>query len=320
MSEVIVKTDKLCADFKIKDKMVRAVNQVSLSLEQGKTLVILGESGSGKSTYMKALLRILPKTAAVAGKAEFLGRDLFGMSEKEFRDIRGNQMAMIYQDSLSALDPMYKVGYQVAETIHAHTQLSKAEARERVEELFVKVGIPSPKERMNAYPHEMSGGMRQRAVIAMALCCNPSLLLADEPTTALDVTIQAQILNLFLELQESDQMSIMMVTHDIGVAAQVADQIAIMYGGIILEYGATKAVLETPANPYTKALIAALPKSGNRERLTAIEGQPPTIVHMPPGCPFSNRCAYATDACRAAIPELQPIDEDHMTACHMNLN
>ena len=320
MSEVIVKTDKLCADFKIKDKMVRAVNQVSLSLEQGKTLVILGESGSGKSTYMKALLRILPKTAAVAGKAEFLGRDLFGMSEKEFRDIRGNQMAMIYQDSLSALDPMYKVGYQVAETIHAHTQLSKAEARERVEELFVKVGIPSPKERMNAYPHEMSGGMRQRAVIAMALCCNPSLLLADEPTTALDVTIQKQILNLFLELQESDQMSIMMVTHDIGVAAQVADQIAIMYGGIILEYGATKAVLETPANPYTKALIAALPKSGNRERLTAIEGQPPTIAHMPPGCPFSNRCAYATDACRAAIPELQPIDEDHMTACHMNLN
>ena len=320
MSEVIVKTDKLCADFKIKDKMVRAVNQVSLSLEQGKTLVILGESGSGKSTYMKALLRILPKTAAVAGKAEFLGRDLFGMSEKEFRDIRGNQMAMIYQDSLSALDPMYKVGYQVAETIHAHTQLSKAEARERVEELFVKVGIPSPKERMNAYPHEMSGGMRQRAVIAMALCCNPSLLLADEPTTALDVTIQKQILNLFLELQESDQMSIMMVTHDIGVAAQVADQIAIMYGGIILEYGATKAVLETPANPYTKALIAALPKSGNRERLTAIEGQPPTIVHMPPGCPCSNRCAYATDACRAAIPELQPIDEDHMTACHMNLN
>ena len=307
MSEVIVKTDKLCADFKIKDKMVRAVNQVSLSLEQGKTLVILGESGSGKSTYMKALLRILPKTAAVAGKAEFLGRDLFGMSEKEFRDIRGNQMAMIYQDSLSALDPMYKVGYQVAETIHAHTQLSKAEARERVEELFVKVGIPSPKERMNAYPHEMSGGMRQRAVIAMALCCNPSLLLADEPTTALDVTIQKQILNLFLELQESDQMSIMMVTHDIGVAAQVADQIAIMYGGIILEYGATKAVLETPANPYTKALIAALPKSGNRERLTAIEGQPPTIVHMPPGCPFSNRCAYATDACRAAIPECSPL-------------
>ena len=268
---------------------------------------------------MKALLRILPKTAAVEGQAEFLGNDLFRMSEKEFRDIRGNRMAMIYQDSLSALDPMYKVGYQIVETIRAHSSLTKAEARERVEELFVKVGIPSPRGADERLPtrderrHAPAGGHRYGAVLQSLPAAG------GRAHNGPGCHHPKQILNLFLELQESDRMSIMMVTHDIGVAAQVADQIAIMYGGIILECGATRQVLETPANPYTKALIAALPKSGNRERLVAIEGQPPTIVHMPPGCPFSNRCAYATEACRQSVPELKPIDEHHMTACHMNL-
>ena len=318
MSDIIVKTTGLCADFKIKDRMVRAVNRVSLSLERGKTLVILGESGSGKSTYMKALLRILPKTAAVEGQAEFLGNDLFRMSEKEFRDIRGNRMTMIYQDSLSALDPMYKVGYQIVETIRAHSSLTKAEARERVEELFVKVGIPSPRERMNAYPHEMSGGMRQRAVIAMALCCNPCLLLADEPTTALDVTIQKQILNLFLELQESDRMSIMMVTHDIGVAAQVADQIAIMYGGIILECGATRQVLETPANPYTKALISAipLPKYNAPDNQIILKGEITSPINVTKSCRFAPRCVYAKPECFENEPQLEEIEKDHFVKCH----
>ena len=292
---------------------VKALDGVKLDVKEGEVHALCGENGAGKSTLMKIIAGAQGYTS---GHMYINDQEVVFHSTKE-ADNMG--MAMIYQDSLSALDPMYKVGYQIVETIRAHSSLTKAEARERVEELFVKVGIPSPRERMNAYPHEMSGGMRQRAVIAMALCCNPCLLLADEPTTALGVTIQKQILNLFLELQESDRMSIMMVTHDIGVAAQVADQIAIMYGGIILECGATRQVLETPANPYTKALIAALPKSGNRERLVAIEGQPPTIVHMPPGCPFSNRCAYATEACRQSVPELKPIDEHHMTACHMNL-
>lgn len=320
MSEVIVKTDKLCADFKIKDKMVRAVNQVSLSLEQGKTLVILGESGSGKSTYMKALLRILPKTAAVTGKAEFLGRDLFGMSEKEFRDIRGNQMAMIYQDSLSALDPMYKVGYQVAETIHAHTQLSKAEARERVEELFVKVGIPSPKERMNAYPHEMSGGMRQRAVIAMALCCNPSLLLADEPTTALDVTIQAQILELMKDLQKKLGMAIIMITHDLGVIADMCDEIIVMYAGRICERGTVDEIFYNPKHEYTKGLLRSIPKLDSRnQRLIPIAGSPVDLTSMPAGCAFASRCDCAMKICLTDLPEELPINENHRAACWMNV-
>ena len=257
MSDIIVKTTGLCADFKIKDRMVRAVNRVSLSLERGKTLVILGESGSGKSTYMKALLRILPKTAAVEGQAEFLGNDLFRMSEKEFRDIRGNRMAMIYQDSLSALDPMYKVGYQIVETIRAHSSLTKAEARERVEELFVKVGIPSPRERMNAYPHEMSGGMRQRAMIAIALACSPKLLIADEPTTALDVTIQAQILNLIKRLNRELDMTTILITHDLGVVATLCDKVVVMYGGLIMEDGTVEEIFYHPKHPYTCLLYTS---------------------------------------------------------------
>ena len=318
MSDTIVKTTDLSVAFKVKKDLVPAVRQVSLSLEKGRTLVILGESGSGKSTYMKALLRILPHDAAIDGAAEFMGEDLLLKNEKEMRELRGDRISMIYQDSLSALDPMYKVGDQVIETIRAHRKsVSRAEAREQAEQLFVKVGIPSPRERMRTYPHELSGGMRQRAVIAMSLCCSPYLLLADEPTTALDVTIQKQILNLFLELQEKDGMSIMMVTHDIGVAAQVADEIAIMYGGIIMEYGSTREVLEEPANPYTRALIAALPKSGDRGRLVAIDGQPPTIVSMPSGCPFADRCAYATQICKSSIPHLTPVTQTHQTACHL---
>ena len=228
MSDIIVKTNGLCADFKIKDRMVRAVNRVSLSLERGKTLVILGESGSGKSTYMKALLRILPKTAAVEGQAEFLGNDLFRMSEKEFRDIRGNRMAMIYQDSLSALDPMYKVGYQIVETIRAHSSLTKAEARERVEELFVKVGIPSPRERMNAYPHEMSGGMRQRAALIRTLALEPDLLLLDEPFSALDYQTRLTVCDDISTIIRSRKKTAVLITHDLSEAVSAADRILIL--------------------------------------------------------------------------------------------
>ena len=299
---------------------VKAVRGISFDVNQGEVLGIVGESGSGKSVTSLSIMGLLQHPGRVVdGEIFFQDQDILSYGKRRMRRVRGKEIAMIFQDPMTSLNPVYTVGNQIMEMLQEHEDIGKGEAKRRAIEMLRMVGIPSPEKRIHNYPHELSGGMRQRAVIAMALCCNPCLLLADEPTTALDVTIQKQILNLFLELQESDRMSIMMVTHDIGVAAQVADQIAIMYGGIILECGATRQVLETPANPYTKALIAALPKSGNRERLVAIEGQPPTIVHMPPGCPFSNRCTYATEACRQSVPELKPIDEHHMTACHMNL-
>lgn len=315
MSDILV-TENVCVDFIIKKRRVPAVRNVSLSLKEGKTLVVLGESGSGKSTYMKSFLKILPSNAIISGTVNFMGGNLLEKSEKSLREIRGNSVAMIYQDSLSALDPMYRVGDQIVETIRAHENVTKQEAVKRAKSLFAKVGIPSPEERMKAYPHEMSGGMRQRAVIAMALACNPKVLLADEPTTALDVTIQKQILRLFRDLQKEDRMAVMMVTHDIGVAAQIGDEIAVLYGGRVVEAGSAEEVLEHPANPYTKALISALPQRGHRGPLRAIDGQPPIITRMPAGCPFSNRCKLVTDQCKKEIPELHKVGGTHVSACH----
>ena len=297
-----------------------AVRGIDLTVQDGEIMGLVGESGSGKTvTAMMVSGLLRPEQADFRGRILLDGEDLLHAGGQRIRAIQGKDICVVFQEPMSAMDPTMRIGKQVEECLRVHTDLSAQERRQRALQALRDVELPDPEGVYRKYPHELSGGMLQRVMIAAAIVARPRLLLADEPTTALDVTIQKQILNLFLELQESDRMSIMMVTHDIGVAAQVADQIAIMYGGIILECGATRQVLETPANPYTKALIAALPKSGNRERLVAIEGQPPTIVHMPPGCPFSNRCAYATEACRQSVPELKPIDEHHMTACHMNL-
>ena len=297
-----------------------AVRGIDLTVQDGEIMGLVGESGSGKTvTAMMVSGLLRPEQADFRGRILLDGEDLLHAGGQRIRAIQGKDICVVFQEPMSAMDPTMRIGKQVEECLRVHTDLSAQERRQRALQALRDVELPDPEGVYRKYPHELSGGMLQRVMIAAAIVARPRLLLADEPTTALDVTIQKQILNLFLELQESDRMSIMMVTHDIGVAAQVADQIAIMYGGIILECGATRQVLETPANPYTKALIAALPKSGNRERLVAIEGQPPTIVHMPPGCPFSNRCAYATEACRQSVPELKPINEHHMTACHMNL-
>lgn len=316
MTELLRVAD-LVTEFNTKNGMVAAVRGVSLEVRNGKTLVVLGESGSGKSVMMRSILRLTPPGSRVSGSIQLLQQELLSKTKKEMEMIRGNRIAMIFQDALSALDPLYHVGDQVIEAIQAHQKISKKGARNLVIELFKKVGIPSPEERIKSFPHEMSGGMRQRAVIAMALACNPDLLLADEPTTALDVTIQAQILRLFKEIQAEYGMSIVLVTHDIGVAAEMADDIAVMYAGKIVEYGRAKHVLANSSHPYTLGLIGATPVRGHKGKLTTIPGQPPLLAQMPPGCAFSQRCPSATSRCREEMPSFVDLGSGHKAACFL---
>jgi oligopeptide/dipeptide ABC transporter ATP-binding protein len=316
MSEIILSIKELVTEFPIKNRLVPAVRGVSLDVKKGKTLVILGESGSGKSVMLRSILRVLPRGADTKGSVIFNGQELLCKNEKEMRDIRSNRIAMVFQDSLSALDPLYRVGQQVGETIAAHQKTAKPTIKNKVIQLFEKVGIPSPRERVHAYPHEMSGGMRQRAVIAMSLSCTPDLLLADEPTTALDVTIQAQILKLFKQIQVEYGMTVILVTHDIGVAAEMADEIAVMYAGKIVEYGEAKQILTAPAHPYTIGLISSTPQKGKKDRLKVIPGQPPSILNMPSGCAFADRCYKVASRCRTELPQHFEIEPFHTAACH----
>ncbi|NHN31739.1 ABC transporter ATP-binding protein [Paenibacillus agricola] len=314
MDEVL-KIENLVAEFSTNRGMVAAVRGVSLRVPKGKTLVVLGESGSGKSVMLRSILRMTPIGSRLSGTICFQDEELLEKSDKEIQAIRGNKIAMIFQDSLSALDPLYRVGAQIEETIMAHQKVRRSQAKEQVVELFRKVGIPSPQERAKVYPHQMSGGMRQRAVIAMALACTPELLLADEPTTALDVTIQSQILHLFKEIQAEYGMSIIMVTHDIGVAAEIADEIAVMYAGRIVEFGSMKQILSSPAHPYTKGLIAATPRQGHKGRLVTIPGLPPSIANMPTGCAFAERCPEAQPACSKQTPAFVLLNPWQRAAC-----
>ncbi|OZB94968.1 ABC transporter ATP-binding protein [Paenibacillus sp. XY044] len=311
----LLEIDSLVTSFPTKKGMADAVRGVTLRVKKGKTTVILGESGSGKSVMLRSILRLTQRGSNIAGSVKLEGEELLDKSPKEMVAIRGNRVAMIFQDALSALDPLYRVGDQLKETIMVHQKVKKSEAKEKVIELFRKVGIPSPEERVRAYPHEMSGGMRQRAVIAMALGCHPELLLADEPTTALDVTIQAQILRLFRELQAEYGMSIVLVTHDIGVAAEMADEIAVMYAGKIVEFGPAEEVLTRPMHPYTAGLIAATPQSKQKGRLSTITGQPPLITEMPHGCAFAQRCPYAESRCTESVPGYVSTGRSQQAAC-----
>jgi peptide/nickel transport system ATP-binding protein len=298
---------------------VRAVNGVDLNVARGETVALIGESGSGKSVTLRALLRLhAPRTTRIGGSVRVAGHDVLSLGTRALADYRGKVASMIFQEPLLALDPVYTVGAQIIESIRRHEPVSEGDARRRALELFERVRIPSPERRLDAYPHEMSGGMRQRAMIALALACRPQVLLADEPTTALDATVQIQILLLLRELQRELGLGIVFVTHDIGAAVEVADRFAVMYAGRIVEEGPVRTVVRTPRHPYTLALLRG--RAGGQTlargtRLLTIAGSPPDLASLPAGCAFAERCSIAQDSCRVTPPEPVKLVADHVVCC-----
>ncbi|RMX04324.1 ABC transporter ATP-binding protein [Corticibacter populi] len=314
----MVSLRELRVEFHTPDKRVQAVNGVDLDVRQGEVMALIGESGSGKSVTLRAMMRLHnERSTRYHGALEVAGRDVLRMGRRELADLRGKTIAMIFQEPLLALDPVYTVGEQIVETILRHEKVSRQQARQRALALFEKVRIPSPERRLDAYPHEMSGGMRQRAMIALALACNPQVLLADEPTTALDATVQIQILLLLRELQKELGLSIVFVTHDIGAAAEVADRMAVMYAGRIIEQGPAVNLLTQPRHPYTHALLQSRSHGAMQkgQRLQTIGGAPPDLSRLPPGCAFAERCAHARPACREQQPPAEVVGPEHLVRC-----
>jgi len=318
----LLEVNDLKTHFFTREGVVQAVDGISFSVEKGKTLGIVGESGCGKSVTALSIMGLIPKPPAkiVGGEVLFDGRDLTTLSEGAMQEVRGNQVAMIFQDPMTSLNPTLKIGTQITETIRAHKDISKGEARKRAIELLDEVGIPKAAERIDDYPHRFSGGMRQRVMIAIALSCSPRLLIADEPTTALDVTIQAQILDLLDALRQEHDMAMILITHDMGVVAEVCDDIAIMYAGQIVEQADAFELFDHPEHPYTEALLGALPQLEGDEReiresrLTAIPGRPPDLVNPPEACRFAARCPYSgsNDSCTTVEPQLREIRPGHL--------
>jgi peptide/nickel transport system ATP-binding protein len=317
-AEPMVRLRDLSVTFSGGRKPVHAVSGVSLEVQRGEVVALIGESGSGKSVTMRTLLRLHPeRRTRMGGQVQVAGRDVLAMSQRELADFRGKVASMIFQEPLLALDPVYSVGAQIVESIRRHESVTQAEAQQRALALFERVRIPSPERRLAAYPHEMSGGMRQRAMIALALACKPQLLLADEPTTALDATVQIQILLLLRELQRDLGLSVIFVTHDIGAAVEVADRIAVMYAGRIVEEGTARELIRSPRHPYTIALLKSRAHGAlaRGARLETIGGAPPDLSALPPGCSFAERCALASDACRAAQPPVVELAPNHRVRC-----
>ncbi len=322
MSEKLLEVKNLHVTFETRRGDVRAVNDLSFTLNKGETLGIVGESGSGKSVSMNAVMGLLrDANAKISGEVFFNGKDLLKQNDESMRAIRGKDIAMVFQDPMTALTPVYTVGWHIVEQIRLHTTMSKQEARARAIEILDEVGIPDAKSRVDRYPHEFSGGMRQRAIIAMALALNPSLLIADEPTTALDVTIQAQILDLLKRLQAQHNSSIIIITHDMGVVSEIADEVLVMYAGRPVERASKQALFANPRHPYTQGLMNSVPRidRSSSERLQAIPGQPASLLHLPEGCAFSNRCAFAFDACKQ-LPVFNTDADGHGAACFLEGN
>lgn len=318
--EKVLDIRNLSTEFFTQDGTVRAVDDVSLHVNQGEIVGLVGESGCGKSTTILSIMRLLPKAGRIAsGQVLLNGLDLAQLSEDNMRRKRGSEVAMIFQDSLAALDPTMRVGKQMIEPLMVHRGMGRNEAMKEAAHLLGRVGIPAPRERLASYPHEFSGGMRQRVMIAIALSCNPSLLLADEPTTALDVTIQRQILDLMNGLRTEINAGVVIVTHDVGVVAETCDRVIVMYAGRIVESGNTQDVFESPLHPYTKGLLgSSLDLHSSREaELTAVPGLPPDLIKVPPGCPFWPRCSEEIANCREVMPELVELAPDHLCACHV---
>jgi oligopeptide/dipeptide ABC transporter ATP-binding protein len=319
MSEPLLEIRDLQTHFFTDDGVVRAVDGVSYDLHAGETLAVVGESGSGKSVTSLSVLRLVaePPGRIVGGSIRFRGRDLVALPLEQMRAIRGKEISMIFQEPMTSLNPVYTCGEQIIEVVMLHEKLDRRAARQRAIEMLQLVGIPSPEQRVDEYPHQMSGGMRQRVMIAMALACRPAILIADEPTTALDVTIQAQILELLKRLQAELGMSVLLITHDLGVVAETADRVAVMYAGQVVEYATVQDVFRDTWHPYTAGLLASLPRLGaEQDRLRVIPGNVPNPARFPSGCRFHPRCPIATDRCRAEVPALRPLAEGHLVRCH----
>lgn len=315
----LLSVEHLRTYFHTREGVVKAVDDISFDLSAGKTLGIVGESGSGKSVANLSLLRLIPNPPGKieGGQIRFEGRDLLKLPDELIRQIRGNQISMIFQDPMTSLNPFLTIERQMSEVLEIHKGLSRSEARTKVLQMLDVVGIPGAEARLKDYPHQFSGGMRQRVMIAMALLCQPKLVIADEPTTALDVTIQAQILELLRNLQREFQMAIILITHNLGVAATMCERIAVMYAGRIVEFGTAKEIFYNPRHPYTVGLLRSIPRLDEAvaDRLETIPGQPPDIINLPAGCPFAPRCSYAIDRCRREYPEAISFEEHHYSRC-----